>query len=558
MTKHLLLSTLIFLTCSVAIAQETITVGPYLQSPTQNSVKVMWRTDSLSASKVMYGTDKSNLTLSVTDTALVARHKVQLTGLSAYTKYYYAIYSGSTMLEGADEQHWFRTFPAPGQEVPVRAWAIGDFGKGNSKQAMVRDSYLNFDTVETNLWLWLGDNAYADGTEQEYLDKVFDSVYGYRKPMKYIPFEPCPGNHDYNSVSPIASPTPPLTHSGPYYDFVEVYKNAEAGGVATGHELFYSFDYANAHFISLNTEVGSLFSQNDDWTGVNLFNSFNGSPMTQWLHSDLQANTKPWVIVYFHQPPYTDGSHESGAFYEVYMRAMRNNFAPIWEQYGVDLVVCGHTHVYERSYLAKGAYGEVGDITLFNIVSNNTGVDSAGEAYVKYTQGANANEGTVYVNNGNSGSSETSPAFNHPYMYSEYGCDTCCGSFVLDITGNKLDGRHVDMYGNVRDHFTMYKINGAPNGIQDLPSSFVSDLKIIPNPFRKIATAQFELKQADNVNINLTDVTGKVVNVYSGMMKSGKNTIEINSELLQIPAGVYVLHISGTKESATTTVIRLK
>ncbi len=555
--KYIPLFVVVMLWSHLLLAQETITVGPYLQSPTTNSIKIMWRTDSLSASKVMYGTDKNNLTLNLTDTALVTKHMVQLTGLSTYTKYYYAVYSGSTMLEGADEQHWFRTFPTPGTEVPIRAWAIGDFGKGNSKQAMVRDAYLNFDTAETNLWLWLGDNAYGDGTEQEFLTKVFDSVYGYRNNMKYMPFEPCPGNHDYNSVSPITSPTPPLTHAGPYYDFVEVYRNGEAGGVASGHELFYSFDYGNAHFVSLNTEIGSLFNQNDDWTGVNLFGTFNGSPMTQWLHQDLQANTKPWVIVYLHQPPYTDGSHESGAFYEVYMRAMRKYFAPIWEQYGVDLVICGHTHVYERSYLAKGAYGEVGDITLFNIVSDNTGIDADGEAYIKYTQGPTANEGTVYVNNGNSGSSETEANFNHPYMYSEYGCDTCCGSFVLDINSNRLDGRHVDMYGTVRDHFTMYKVNGFPNSVPNVQNTLAADLKVVPNPFQKTTTVQFELKQADNIKVKLTDVAGKVTEVFSGNLKEGKNSIEIDAVRLQLPSGVYVLQLSGAKESATTTVIRL-
>lgn len=541
----------------VATAQVNITVGPYLQSPTANSIIVMWRTDVAGPSKVMYGTDKSNLTLTATDTASVNRHMVKLTGLTAYTEYYYAIYDGNTMIEGADDNHSFRTFPAPGNEVPVRAWVIGDFGKGNSKQAAVRDAYLNYDTVHTDLWLWLGDNAYQDGTEQEYLDKVFDSVYGYRNCMKYIPFEPCPGNHDYNSVSPITSPTPPLTHSGPYYDLVEVYRNGEAGGLASGHELFYSFDYSNVHFVSLNTEVGSLFNQNDDWTGVNLFNNFSGSPMTQWLHSDLQANTKPWVVVYFHQPPYTDGSHESGAFYEVYMKAMRENFAPIWEQYGVDLVVCGHTHVYERSYLCYGAYSDMSDITLFNIVSDKTGDDASGQAYVKYTQGFNANKGTVYVNNGNSGSSEDAANFNHPYMYSEYGCDTCCGSFILDVNGNRLDGRHLDMSGNVRDHFTMYKINGASNVESIEKEKNIGGVMVIPNPFSKAARVRFMLRKAEQVRVTLTDISGKVIEVYKGNLNAGMNNVEISTEKNDIPAGTYTLQIATPGEVSSKSVIKI-
>lgn len=555
MKKILPLTLLVGCFLVYSLAQVQVTVGPYLQSPTPNSIKVMWRTDSLSSSKVLYGTDKANLNQAAEDTTLRTKHMVTLTGLSPFTKYYYAIYSGNTMLEGADEQHWFRTFPVPGTELPIRVWAIGDFGKGNSKQSKTRDAYLNFDTVETNLWLWLGDNAYSDGTEQEYLTKVFDSVYGYKNNMKYMPFLPCPGNHDYNSVSPITSPTPPLTHTGPYYDFVEVYRNAEAGGVATGHELFYSFDYGNVHFISLNTEIGSLFNVNDDWTGVNLFNTFNGSPMTQWLHQDLQANTQPWVVVFMHQPPYTDGSHESGAFYEVYMKAMRQNFAPIWEQYGVDIVLCGHTHVYERSYLVKGAYGNVDDITLFNFISTDSGIDSLGKAYIKYTQGPNANKGTVYVNNGNSGSSESSANFNHPYMYAEYGCDTCCGSFIMDINGNRLDGRHLDMNGNIRDHFTMYKINGT--GISNISGNSCA-LKVIPNPFRKSANVQFELKQQDKIVLTLTDASGKIIEVFAGELKAGNNTVEIDGDKLQLPAGVYVLQLSISGVTSSLTVVNIK
>lgn len=154
-----------------------------------------------------------------------------------------------------------------------------------------------------------------------------------------------------------------MQHAGPYYDFVDTYKNAEAGGVASGNHLYYSFDYANVHFISLNSELGSVFSGTDDWTGVNPFVNFTTYSMLQWLQQDLQANTKPWTVVYFHQPPYTDGSHDSGAFWEVYVKAMRENFAPIWEQYGVDIVLTGHSHVYERSYLVKGCYCDAGDIT---------------------------------------------------------------------------------------------------------------------------------------------------------------------------------------------------
>jgi hypothetical protein len=113
------------------------------------------------------------------------------------------------------------------------------------------------------------------------------------------------------------------------------------------------------------------------------------------------------------------------------------------------------------------------------------------------------------------------------------------------------------MYGTVRDHFTMYKVNGAPNSVANLPNTLDSALKVVPNPFQKTTTVQFELKQADNIKVKLTDVAGKVTEVFSGNLKEGKNSIEIDAVQLQLASGVYILQLSGAKESATTTVIRL-
>ena len=541
---------MLLLSCVCIKAQPVVTVGPYLQSPTPTGVKVKWWSDSATTSMIMYGTSPTSLTMTATDAAVTTKHTVLLSGLSPATRYYYAVYNGNQFAEGGDNAHTFKTFPLAGSPEHVRAWVIGDFGKGNDKQQRVRDSWLTFDsteTEETDLWLWMGDNVYDDGLESEYLTKVFDSVWGYRDLMKRLPFEPCPGNHDYNTISPVQAPTPPLTHTGPYYDFVDVYQNAEAGGVATGHELFYSYDYGNVHFISLNSELGSLFNANDDWIGVYLFGSFNGSPMTQWLHQDLTANTKPWVVVYFHQPPYTDGSHDAGAFWEVYMQAMRENFAEIWEQYGVDLVLCGHSHVYERSFLVKGAYSDASQITAANILQGTSGVDSIGEAYIKYTLGPNANEGTVYVVQGNSGSVDDAPGFNHPYMTAEFGCDTCAGSFILDVDSNRLDGRHLDMNGVLRDHFTIIKRDAV--GLHDAQPAI--PFSVWPNPFAAVTTVSFESQVAEVTKIGLTDVAGRHWTVFEGLLPAGKYQIPIDAQSMKLAKGIYVVQLAvGERRSS--------
>src|SRR5258706_592214 len=79
------------------------------------------------------------------------------------------------------------------------------------------------------------------------------------------------------------------------------------------------------------------------------------TPMGSWLKQDLAMNEKEWLIAFWHHPPYTKGSHDSD--FEVELFEMRQNAVPILESYGVDLVLCGHSHCYERSFLIQGHYG---------------------------------------------------------------------------------------------------------------------------------------------------------------------------------------------------------
>lgn len=431
---------------------QTVTRGPYLQSLTPTSVKIKWRTNTASNSRVYYGTDPANLNLYEDVAASVTNHTVKLSNLQPYTTYYYSVGSATQVLSGPSALHRFKTAPLPGTAQPYRFWAIGDFGKNNQQQRDVLNSYLTYTgSTHTDLWLWLGDNAYDTGTDQEFQTKVFDV---YSDVMKYMPFYPCPGNHDYGSVCPIPCFSNPSGHSGPYFDIIDVPVNGEAGGVPSGYELYYSFDYGNVHFISLNSELGSLLPSYD-WNGTYSGSNFNSGPIKQWLINDLSANTKPWVIVFFHQPPHTDGSHQSNNPIELYMKAMRDNYCPIFEQYGVDIVLCGHSHVFERSYLLKGFFsGNFGDFNNSYKVNGTSGNFSLGEAYVKYINGPDANKGTVYVVTGNSGSGEPGASLNHPAMYYD---DDDYGSFIIEVNGMRLDGKYLRRDG-VRDEFTILKM----------------------------------------------------------------------------------------------------
>lgn len=438
---------------AVQLFAQSIIRGPYLQSPTHESIIVMWRTDQNLTSKVWYGTDSSNLNLSAEVNTNATNHTVKLTQLQPGTRYYYQVGSIGSPLSSTISNHSFKTHPIPGTTTPVRVWAIGDFGRANAGQVQVKQSYMDYTGERgTDVWLWLGDNAYNDGTDAQYQEKVF-GVTGFSDAFSHVPFWPSPGNHDYNTVWSestflgIPYTNIPLSdHEGPYFDMVEVPKYAEAGGYPSQLEVFYSFDYGDVHFLSLNSEV---FDYTFSYDGIN--------QMKDWIEADLQQNTRKFTIAYFHQPPYSKGSHDSDDVYELVMKAMREKVIPLLESYDIDLVVNGHSHVFERSHLVKGHYGNSSSFNASTMLMDGSGGNLAqGTPYIKDSTYATA-EGTVYIVCGNSGSSEDSPSLNHPVMAYTHGGSTAMGSFVIDVHKNRLDGKYLMSSGVIGDEFTILK-----------------------------------------------------------------------------------------------------
>ena len=128
----------------------------------------------------------------------------------------------------------------------------------------------------------LGDSAYQSGTDAEFQNAVFNM---YPMLLRQSVLWPTLGCHD--SISADST-----SQSGPYFDIFSVPRNAEAGGVASGTEAYYSFDFGNIHFIVLDSFESSRAP--------------NGAMLT-WLTSDLAATTQPWIIAYWHHPPYSKG-----------------------------------------------------------------------------------------------------------------------------------------------------------------------------------------------------------------------------------------------------------
>jgi fibronectin type 3 domain-containing protein len=184
----------------------------------------------------------------------------------------------------------------PGQPFVVAA--AGDGAGGEQSETDVTSQIASWNP---NLFLYLGD-VYEKGTATEFYNwyRPTDTFYGRFRAYT----NPTIGNHEYeNGVA-----------EG-YFDYWDNVPH------------YYSFDTNGWHLISLDSN--QAFNQ-----------TAPGTPQYQWLVNDLSANTSQCTIAYFHHPPYNIGDEGPSS-----------NMAAIWSllaQHGVDLVVTGHDHTYQR------------------------------------------------------------------------------------------------------------------------------------------------------------------------------------------------------------------
>ena len=415
--------------CSSALAA-SLTRGPYLQDGTPSSVVVRWRTDSGTDTLVQFGDAPGNLTGSVYNPALTTEHEITLSGLSPNGLYYYSIGSSSQALAGNDANHYFITFPPIGAPTRARVWVIGDAGTQTGSQIAVRDAYYNFTgTRHTDLWLQLGDNAYNNGTDAEFQGAVFNM---YSSMLRKSVTFPALGNHDTAQATAYVD-------TYPYFSIFTLPANGEGGGVPSGTEHFYSFDFGNIHFVCLDS-----MTANRATNGI----------MANWLRADLANTLATWVVAYWHHPSYTKGSHNSDT--ETELIQMRQNFNPILEGYGVDLILSGHSHSYERSFLIDSHYDLSSTFNNTNKIDGGSGRDAT--PYLKPATLA-AHRGAVYSVAGSSGQI-SGGTLNHPAMFISL---NVLGSVVLDFATNRLDFQFLNASGVIQDYFTMIKNNVPPN-----------------------------------------------------------------------------------------------
>lgn len=427
-----------------ASAQE-ISRGPYLQSGAPTSMVIRWRTTEPAETRLEYRASHDSRKILSHASALTTDHEVKLTGLAPQTRYYYTIRARSKVLAGDDTEHFFVTSPNGGDE-PTRVWLLGDAGISGRlqageelSQASVRDAFLkahpekDFDVVAM-----LGDNAYDVGSDEQYQRGFFGP---YRSILRSKVVWPTQGNHDHSSQA--------------YYRVYSLPTRGESGGVPSGTERYYSFNYGNAHFISLNSEIREPAFR---------------SAMIRWLRHDLAANTKPWTIAFWHHPPYSKGHHDSDDLKDSggRMAWMRETIVPILDEAGVDIVFTGHSHSYERSKLISRYYSTASEFAEKFVVERGNGRGATEGAYSKRSLSKMPYSGTVFVTAGSAGTIEHGPLI-HPAMVVS---EATLGSVFLVIDGNEAIATMVGADGETKDSFTIRKEPDRPRAVTDISATF--------------------------------------------------------------------------------------
>ena len=179
--------------------------------------------------------------------------------------------------------------------------AVGDIGSCGSR---ADDAVADLAARLPGTIAVLGDVAYDEGSDEQFAE-CFDPSWG---PMKDR-LRPAPGNHEYRTPG-----------AAGYFD----YFGRTAGDRGEG---WYSYDLGAWHVVVLNS--------NCDDVGCD-----PGSAQLDWLESDLADASASCLLAYWHAPRYSSGRHGSQEFVQPFWDAL--------ERAGVDVILNGHDHTYER------------------------------------------------------------------------------------------------------------------------------------------------------------------------------------------------------------------
>jgi acid phosphatase type 7 len=294
--------------------------GPYLHYATQTSINLTWETDRPAQYTLEYG-PKLPLTEKLAVRGLVDPEngtgapayvgEATLTGLAPATQYFYNVKAVTS--DGQQLESGVLTFATAVPDTAAFSFAlIGDTEArphvNNQVAKLIWDERPNF-------VVHLGDIT-DGGKEPHKFEWNYEYFAGMTQLTSRIPIFTVAGNGESD-----------LFWYGRYHRLPEEHQ-----------EAFYSFRYGNAEFYMLNSNEPKEFAP--------------GGKQYEWLKGKLQQSTARWKFVAHHHAPYSADEDDYGNTWRGTSTQGDPNLrqmAPLLEQYGVDMVLFGHLHSYQRT-----------------------------------------------------------------------------------------------------------------------------------------------------------------------------------------------------------------
>ena len=278
--------------------------APYLvYSGVNTEMDVHWQLDSTVGCTIKWGTDTS-CSLGhafTTEYGVDHQHQYTIAGLTPGTFYYYRVTAGGDVHTGSFHA------ALPDDATQLKFLAYGDtrtYPADHNTVANAMISTFTSDPSYQTFALVVGDLVSDGDDEADWDEQFFDPIYtGIQTLLRDIPYLSAMGNHEGDGV---------LFQKYFPYPFV--------GG------RYWSYDYGPAHFVVV-----------DQYTSYS-----TGSAQLTWIEGDLAASTKPWKIMYLHEPGWSAGGHSNEIPVQTYLQ-------PLCEQYGVPIIFGGHNHYYARA-----------------------------------------------------------------------------------------------------------------------------------------------------------------------------------------------------------------
>jgi hypothetical protein len=223
--------------------------------------------------------------------------------------------------------------PSAGTSMPNPPWVNDNLGS-----PAAADTTLGVERLRPLLHLFNGDLCYANLAE----DRVrtwWDFWANNSRSARNRPWMPSPGNHE-NELG-----------NGPigYQAYQTYFCLPEASGqTPVTRGLWYAFSAGSVRFIAIAND--DVCYQNGGDTYVR---GYSNGAQKAWLEQELatsRANRSiDWIVICMHQVAISTADKFNGADLGI-----REDWLPLFDRYGVDLVVCGHEHHYERSHPIHG------------------------------------------------------------------------------------------------------------------------------------------------------------------------------------------------------------